>query len=243
MRRRQLINAVGVGITTSIAGCFGSGGGGEGGFTGPSGAKETGRTYLEAYFNGEYEEARRYATGMKRAVMSKEAVAKTESRSPKITEIVNTKKGNGTAVVSAVTQYETALGSTSETVDLLLVKKEGRWKVTRSRSGFDGKNKPKEAKAFDATVKGPIYVAFAYTRQKGVGNDSAAKQYLAESYETDLPYITHEADTVNLQSISKDDSSAEVEVKAWGDYGNYGYVYDLIKNDGDWKIVSSERPS
>lgn len=228
MRRRQVIGAIGTAMTVGVAGCSGGGG-----VTGPSTPEETARAYLEAYFAGEYEEARTFTTGVQREEMSNEDVAETAAREPEVNEIVESKQESGNAVVSVVTTAEGSLGEVTQTVDLLMVEQDG-WKVTQSRAEFEGTSRPEMASAFDETVEGPVDVAVEYIRQWRNGNESAAQEYFAEDYDPRFPPAIS-GGHLNLKSVSRSESSAKVVIGIHD--MDIGYTFNLTKSEDGWRIT------
>lgn len=234
MNRRQLIGATSTVLTVGIAGCSGGGGGG---LTGPSTPEETGRAYLEAYFAGEYEEARKFTAGTKREEMSEQDVAETAAQEPEINEIIETKQESGNAVSSVVVTADSSLGETTQTIDLLMTQQDGEWKVTKSRSDFEGTSRPEAASAFDNNVEGPVDVAFEFFKLYTTGDEEAAKQYYSGDEEVIGPSITN-IDRTILKSVSQSESSAEVVLQAQKVTGKFDYRLNLVETEDNWRVKS-----
>lgn len=122
IERRELIGAIGTAAAIGLSGCAGSGGG--------SGPRATTEAYLNAYFGGNYEEARSYTTGQLRETIQRDNVVASEEANAEVDEYVSTEELEQQAAVTYVMTAETALGATAETQTALLIKEEGEWKVT-----------------------------------------------------------------------------------------------------------------
>lgn len=235
MKRRQLITSTITLTAAGLAGCTGGGGG-----VVSSGPESIAKSYLQAYFNGNYEEARGYTTGVARDGITKQDVGEVAARETEIGDVVKNEQSNGEAVVSIVVTVSTALGDTTQTIDLLLVNQSG-WQVTHSRTGFAGESKPAESGAFDSTIEGPVDVAFAYIAQGAIGSGEPS-QYLTDSSVGVRDYQLPDSDTtIALSSHSQSDGSAEVVIDSIAAaFAGERYTHTLTQTDGEWLINQIE---
>jgi len=228
MQRRQLLVSTITLTTAGLAGCAGDGSGGVAG----SGPESVAKSYLQAYFDGNYREARGYTTGIERDEITKQEVAEVAAQVTKIGDVVKKEQSGSEAVVSIIVTVETTLGDSAQTIDLLLVNQSG-WKVSHSRTDFEGESKPAEAGAFDSTVEGPIDVVFEYFWAKAEDNVDEEK-YLTDSVlEKTIYEISDNKYKLTLNKHTKSNKSSTVVIDHINAY-NMQYTFTLTQTNGEW---------
>ena len=222
MQRRECLSGLCVVLSASISGCSGGGsetssGGSEinSGTSNIKSPKDVTRSYLTAYYSGDYQEALSYTTGVKREKISKQAVAETAAMDPVLEEILASNKSDTEAAVSYVSSVETPYGTHVQTSSALLIKSNGEWLVTRVRSD-DGEATPDEASAYDGVDDGgPADIVRSFLKSYFNSDYNATISNSTPEFEESINKYDILAETefkqTSINSIEKSDTEAEVE--------------------------------
>lgn len=252
MDRRACLSVLCSALSVSIAGCSSSGNNTSGGGSSISGTKspkEVTRSYLTAYFEGDYEKAISYTTGIKEQRIDKQSVAETAAGDVSLEEIISIEKSDTEteAAVSYVISRETPIGSDTITQSALLVKRNSEWLIARIK-GDDGEATPDEASAYDGVDDGgPADVARSFLESSYEGDPESVDNISTEKARQKMPFGALESqniETLVINSIDHSDSQATVQAKLYltsPESGNetYDRYYDIVleNTDEEWQVV------
>lgn len=233
--RRRILGTIGTAASIAITGCSGGGGVSQS-------PEEVTKSYLSAYFDGNYEDARSHTTGQKREEITQERVAKLSARSAKLESVTSSEKTNGEAAVTYISSQETALGNFTPTNTALLVNQDGQWLIAAVLSEKQDAEIASNFDGIDDRDPGDVARSFVNSYYKADYNAIMANS--TSEYKEHIQKVTlsNNIDLINMSitNINRSESTSNVIAELKFEKNTSKYNIEMKKTTGEWLVNGFE---